>query len=376
MKKFQRIISFTLCFVLVFFLALTPLRIQASASAAAASALIGVGGTVLSVAAPYIPIFLLLFGIGIEYSDPSELLAAASDLYASAPDSLQAHCLTLGTAIIGGNMGTFSVSSQIADLIESQYGDGVLYGVTHCAVPTNLANLDGVTREDLFVPEVVGSVNVGNDLLAQLNSSFTGSLDYFAYLNDIIDADLAFMQLSLDQQLEKLSDLTYSLDTYLADQTNYLSNIDAALTFSIAGELEAISASSVDIKALLANMERVMAGDGVAQPGDGGNEFEDKKYPLIPPITTGFIIGSSYFKNAQDFFASEDFAAFSAAALIFSKFADIPFFNKLLIISCAIGFIGSLLGMGLDVSSYSVSRRRQTSAQTKARGRMQRSLTS
>lgn len=93
----------------------------------------------------------------------------------------------------------------------------------------------------------------------------------------------------------------------------------------------------------------------------------------MPWVGSGFQIGGSYFNSVEGFLGDE-MEAFLVAGMIFEEFAGISFFNKLIIVSCSVGLIGTLLGMALQLQGYSVAqRRREEAAQSKAHNRMERS---
>lgn len=104
------------------------------------------------------------------------------------------------------------------------------------------------------------------------------------------------------------------------------------------------------------------------------DEVATQEGALKDSIVVGFDEGKRFFGLATDFFA-DDLSAFLVVGMIFNEFAGIPIFHKLLIISCSIGLVATLLGMALEIKSFSVSqRRREAAAQSRARGRMERSL--
>lgn len=180
-----------------------------------------------------------------------------------------------------------------------------------------------------------------------LDSSFSSLVSEFDDLESLLSGDSALIS---------------SFDSVSIPLTELLHVVNA----DVLGSLDAIKTSLLSI-----------AGTTTADPSPGGNnsqdDYEKEKAPLMPWVGSGFEIGESYFNSIQGFLG-DDMDAFLVAGMIFEEFAGMTFFYKLIIISCSVGLIGTLLGMALQLQSYSVAqRRREEAAQSKAHNRMERS---
>lgn len=200
-----------------------------------------------------------------------------------------------------------------------------------------------------------------------------GSLmeSYFHNVETILDA----ISIDLDWQLADIESgidaLSGYFDSAISAQTQKLIwNLNHnSIVYQLSDLIELVSNSFADIKTSIQSI----AGTTTADPGagdDSRDEADKQKIPLMPHVNNGFQQGENYIGNVYTFL-DEELAAFRVAALIFEEFAHIPFFYKLIITSCSVGLIGTLLGMALYAQSFNLyQKRREEAAQARAHDRM------
>ena len=216
-------------------------------------------------------------------------------------------------------------------------------------------------------------------------SNVSLSAESLASLNDVslsIDSSLQSFFSTLEEFY--FYDLLDVYASYLSTAVDFIDQLNFDLSFAVSHVESSLSSLSTflqtDIVEILNDIKtsiKSIAGTTTADPGIGDDDSEDEankqKIPLIPHINNGFQQGENYIGNVYTFL-DDELAGFRVAALIFEEFAGISFFYKLIITSCSVGLIATLLGMALNVQSYSVSqRRREEAAQVRAQYRMQRS---
>ena len=304
---------------------------------------------------------------------------------------------------ISNKLGTFEESfletmtgdlQLIRDEVSAGFGD----------VTTALDNLEVIADIDLqpvidqlFNTEVslVGSLDslyslinenfvdisiANNELLSSMEMVLTESFTEFFtnydiniwdILTELQDLNSSTLQTEFGSLTASIEDTISSLDLSLSEGLDIL-ELNLGDLWSLTNTK--VVGTLTDIKTSL----QTIAGTTTADPGTGGDDSQDdannQKIPLIPHINNGFEQGENYIGSVYTFL-DDELEAFRVAALIFEEFANVPFFYKLIITSCSIGLIATLLGMALNVQSYSVSqRRREEAAQVKASNRMQRSV--
>ncbi|MBQ7769341.1 MAG: hypothetical protein IJ403_10755 [Oscillospiraceae bacterium] len=183
---------------------------------------------------------------------------------------------------------------------------------------------------------------------------------------------------SVQTSLDSINDqVLYGLDTSIgalrAALTNEFSFLKLRITDLFSSLDKSLTTQLTDIKTAV----QTIAGTTTADPGIGDDDSQDEAdkqmIPLIPYINNGFQQGENYIGNVYTFLEDE-LEGFRVAALIFEEFAGISFFYKLIITSCSVGLIATLLGMTLYAQSFNLwTRRREEAAQVRAQYRMQRS---
>ena len=250
--------------------------------------------------------------------------------------------------------------SSISGMLETTLSDflGMLYNIESVSfdISSAVEDLCSVFTSENF-SLTLSDISLSASSLSALQSSFE---DYFTAFSDMyFDEYLEMYYGLLDWISTETSSIYRVLDTYLYD-------IRKSIKTDVIGTLNDIKTSIQSI-----------AGTTTADPGTGDDnsqdDYEKEKAPLIPWIGSGFSVGGSYFNSIQGFLG-DDLDAFLVAGMIFEEFAGMSFFYKLIIISSSVGLIGTLLGMALNVASYSVAqRRREEAAQSRAHVRMERS---
>lgn len=257
----------------------------------------------------------------------------------------------------------------------------------------SLASLNDIT---LSIADTVDVFNGAYDVMIDRLDSLSFNLSEFNYTifeefkTDFLDPYLTnfeaymgafeFMLEYLDSFYRALDDFTFELSNFDTDFASILTNITTSLSdikISMSDFKSFLQTDIVEILNEIKTSIKSIAGTTTADPGIGDNDSDDEankqKIPLIPHINNGFEQGENYIGNVYTFL-DDELAGFRVAALIFEEFAGISFFYKLIITSCSVGLIATLLGMALNVQSYSVSqRRREEAAQVRAQYRMQRS---
>ena len=222
----------------------------------------------------------------------------------------------------------------------------------------------------LYLEDYLVAFNNGfallNETLYEVWSDTSNLVEVKVSLEELVGSDLLTAGTFTDVFERYIGELTSVVDHYgnkiITDVSSEITNLKTDL-------LVVLNDIKTSIKSI--------AGTTTADPGAGDDDSQDEankqKIPLIPYINNGFQQGENYIDNVYMFLADE-LAAFRVAALIFEEFANISFFYKLIITSCSVGLIGTLLGMALNVQAYSVAqRRREEAAQSRAHVRMERS---
>lgn len=295
--------------------------------------------------------------------------------------------IDLNTAFDNYSYDFFNLSEMLSFDLDSIYGS---LSTIEGAISTHLdTSLSGVTSK-------LGAVNTS---IGTLNTSLTGQL---TKVNTAL-GNIASYQINardkIVNELIKIGTYSATINTNMKDEILKLRELDATLNANIKSELiktremgATINTNMrtdfdrlINVGSAINNTLNYDLGviqttlSGIADPAvtlpdtsvlDAYGQFEDS---LKIPVNNGFAIGGSYFDSIRGFLG-DDLNGFLVAGMIFEEFAGITFFHKLIITSCAVGLIGTLLGMALNVQSYSVAqRRREEAAQANAYRRMERS---
>ena len=220
----------------------------------------------------------------------------------------------------------------------------------------------------LYLEDYLVAFNNGfallNETLYEVWSDTSNLVEVKVSLEELVGSDLLTSGTFTNVIESNIGALTSTVDHYgskiITDVSSEIANLKTEL-------LDTLN----DVKTAVQSI----AGTTTADPGGNNsqNEYEKEKAPLIPYIGSGFDIGGKHFNSVQGYLA-EEMEAFLVAGMIFEEFAGMTFFYKLIIISCSVGLIGTLLGMALQLQGYSVAqRRREEAAQARAHVRMERS---
>lgn len=196
---------------------------------------------------------------------------------------------------------------------------------------------------------------------------------YTASNNELLSSLKGFVDSSNDSLLSLVDQVSYTLDDSLSTVIGFDILISDQLS-SLSVLTDSISGQLADIKTSLQSI----AGTTVANPpvhSSDLDELDKLEVPLYGAIGSGFDKGDEFFGFTL-VSLDDELYGFLVAAKIFNEFADLSFFKKLIIASASIGFVCSLLGMGLDATGAfsSAYRRRESSAQAKSRERFEGGL--
>ena len=327
----------------------------------------------------------------------SLILTAVQDLPDQISQSLTDFYETQSQLLISISDKLGQESSYLADLVgENQ----LIRDELSAGFADTLVALDQLeVNVDLdFQPVIDQILSTEMTLNDSLNSLYTAidslEVDMSADFQPVIDQILS-TEMILNDSLNSLYDLQApAFDSfqehlgYISDQVLYgfdssIGAVISQLMLEFTSLKSRISSEFTSLKNHLTTeltdiktAVQTIAGTTTADPGTGDDsqdEADKQKIPLIPYINNGFEQGENYIGNVYTFL-DDELEGFRVAALIFEEFAGISFFYKLIITSCSVGLIATLLGMALNVQSYSVSqRRREEAAQVRAQYRMQRS---
>lgn len=302
-------------------------------------------------------------------------------------------------AISGGEV--ISIPSEVQDSIRSRFDVSSSINISTLYVPYDLTHLEKVSAAHIFGTDVAAQLEANNTLLQQANMLLSDLIGAFNAMSTSFSTALENIKTSfsaeftqfkqwyvnindtLKEEIHQIPKWLSSINTNMKNELGQLKTWSSSINSTIKNEILGVKTNLVQIKESILNDLTKTINNLTSTLEAGISRIESKIDSIVkaesdfaqPPssggsgdsgntVNSGVNNGLALFGQSNGILAGYT-QAFLAACLIFNLFADISFFNKLLIVSASIGLVGVFLGLALNGAQADSAARKEAEREAK-----------